>query len=367
MALSSHERFELKKLFKQLEKKQGSHTELVSVYIPSGYEITKITNQLAQEQGTAVNIKSSATRKNVLDALERMLQHLRLYKQTPPNGLAAFSGNVAEREGQSDVQVWSMEPPIPLKIKLYRCDKKFVLEPLQEMLDTHEEYGLVVMDRRDATMALLRGKTIIPLHKTHSQVPGKHKTGGQSARRFEHLRDIASHEHFVKVGEYMKEYFLSRPNLKGILLGGPGPTKYDFHDGNYITTEVKKKIIAIKDISYTDEFGLQELLDRSQDVLANEEVADEKKIMNVFLERLGKQGSTVTYGEAHTRHALELGAVDTLLLSEKLDETKIEEFEEIAKQYGTTVKIISDETREGEQLKALGMIAALLRYPLDIS
>lgn len=365
MAVSENERFHLKKLIKELDSHGARHTEFVTVYVPAGYDLNKIIQQLAQEQGTATNIKSAQTRNNVIDALERMIQHLRLYKGTPPNGLAAFSGNVAEREGQSDVQVWSVEPPIPVKMRLYRCDKQFVLEPLQELLDAKEEYGLVVMDRRDATIALLKGKAIVILSKTHSHVPGKFKTGGQSARRFERLRDIAAHEHYVKVGDYMKEQFLSRPNLKGIILGGPGPTKNDFYDGAYITNDVKKKIIAVKDITYTDEFGVQELLERSQDTLADEEVADEKKIMSKFFEMLAKQSTHVSYGKDHVRKALEMGAVDTLLLSEDLDDSVIEEFEQIAKSMGSSIKIISVETREGAQLRDIGKIAAILRYQIE--
>ena len=100
MTVSSKQRHILKKFIKDLASFKGRHTELVSVYIPQGYDMNKIINHLAQEQGTATNIKSTSTRKNVPDALERMIQHLRLYKKTPEHGLAAFAGNVAEREGQ---------------------------------------------------------------------------------------------------------------------------------------------------------------------------------------------------------------------------------------------------------------------------
>ena len=179
MALSTKQKHKLKKFIKELSNYKGRHTELVSVYAPQGYDMNKIINHLSQEQGTAVNIKSTSTRKNVIDALEKMIQHLRLYKKTPENGLAAFAGNVAEREGQEDVRVWSIEPPIPLKTRIYRCDKKFQLDLLSDMMETKEVYGFVVMDRRDATLAFLKGKTIIPIVKTHSEVPGKTRAGGQ--------------------------------------------------------------------------------------------------------------------------------------------------------------------------------------------
>jgi len=244
MSITEKQKHQLKKFIKELEQYRGKHTELVSVYVPQGYDIVKIIHHLDQEKGTATNIKSASTRKNVIDALEKMTQHLRLYKRTPENGLAVFSGNVAEREGQQDFEVWSIEPPIPLKTRIYRCDKEFVLELLRDMLKTKEVYGLVIVDRRDAIIAHLKGKTIIPLMKTHSEVPGKTKAGGQSAARFERLREGAKKDHFKKVAEYMKEKFLKDKNLKGIIVGGPGPTKYDFIDSGYITADVKNKIIA---------------------------------------------------------------------------------------------------------------------------
>ncbi len=798
MSLTETQRFHLKKFIKELEKYRGKHTELVSVYIPQDYDLNKIINHLAQEQGTASNIKSASTRKNVTDALERMIQHLKLFKTTPPNGLVVFSGNVAEREGQQDFKVWSIEPPMSLKTRIYRCDKEFVLDILREMLETKEVYGLVVMDRRDANIALLKGKTIIPLVKTHSEVPGKFKAGGQclvkgtliqstdglvlpienfhnpksvksiiiknlsivdsaivdkcdtkkeevykiitkyprleiqaskdhiffvsttdgliekaaeelkvgdflimpekidiegelqeinskkytkqhyhqnvniklpetlnpdfaqflgyfigdgcaetdritffeqdkqvalaykkkfekyfnlkisyrfrksknyhqlrftsrplirlirnefpeikktvdteipekilkskdevvaaflgglfdaegyaikergvalginnkrlacqiqfillrfsilsslheydnraniysknyrytvditekeslelfrkyisfasfekskrlnslinkkshksnvrqiitpgkkireiieqvgynlqlfpkvtnffrnermmskqtfknsilsnikdiklykqleliyripilpvkihkidivdkntemvdisvkdksfiangiivhnSAQRFHRIVEGAAKDHYKKVAEYMKEAFLNMEGLKGIIVGGPGPTKYDLVEGDFITNEVKKKIIAIKDLSYTEEFGLEELLEKSQDVLAQEEVTEEKKIVGRFLEMLATKQNMVAYGEADVMNKLKIGVVDTLLLSEDLSEEKIDEFEKEAQSVGTNIKIISTQTREGAQLRDLGKVAAILRY-----
>ncbi len=362
MSLTERDKHNLKKLIRELEGYRGRHTELVTVYVPAGYDLVKIMQHLAQEQGTASNIKSASTRKNVTDALERMIQHLRTIGKTPPNGFAAFSGNIAEREGQSNVQVFSLEPPLPLNIRMYRCDKEFVLDPLREMCEEKEIYGLVVLDRRDATIAMLKGKAIIPLVKTHSEVPGKFKAGGQSAHRFEMNRELAAKAHFKKVADYLKEQFLENKELKGILVGGPGPTKYEFVDGNFITDQLKRKIIAVKDLSYTEEFGLQELVDRSQDVLLAEEVAKEKEIMLKFFTLLSTKQGMVAYGHQEVRQKLEMGAVEVLLLSEALDDKTIDEYDALAKQFNTEVRIISTETREGVQLRDIGRIAAILRY-----
>ncbi|MBN1275803.1 helix-turn-helix domain-containing protein [Candidatus Woesearchaeota archaeon] len=867
--LTAKERHHLKQFIKDIEQYRGRGTELVSVYIPAGYDINAINTHIAQEQGTASNIKSKQTRDNVINALERMIQHLKLFPKTPPNGLAAFSGNVAEREGQQDYQVWSIEPPVPLNTRIYRCDKEFVTEPLRDLVEDKEVYGLVVMDRRDATIALLKGKTIVPLTKTHSEVAGKTRAGGQclskdtlvqiadgsleqikklhnpfvvkaaditngtindspitdkwdtkekqsliittksprlqvtaspdhtffvstkigveekkaryltdkdvlvmpekiavkgsvqslkanqfynafiineqgrkllkkkreekgflqrelakkigatqtyisfveigkrnsnrkllkdlcktldidyasflkehttpslrgeislsekltpafaqfigylmgdgtierdritffeqekevaaqyrktyencfnisvsyrfrksknyhqlrftsrplvrlikeifpeirqardssipekimrspdktvaaflkgffdaegyvrergislginnkslaqqiqmallrfsiissiheydnkqnpysderrftiditekqslrlfrkhigftlsrksstlessiksktekstvrqiitpgttvrkiiekagynlelfpkvnnffrdermmsketfkrsimgqvkdkkllaklqeihdnellpvqiasirkgkkmlmtdisvkqenfiangllvhnSAPRFARLREGATKDHYKKVADYMKDNFLFMEGLKGIILGGPSTTTNDFMNKDYLTGDVKKKIIATKDLSYTDEFGLQELLEKSQDVLAEEEVAKEKEIMQRFFNKLAKEPDSASYGLEATRKAMELGAVDVLLLSEELDDKTEEELEQKAEQFGSSVEIISTDTREGAQLRDLGKVAAILRFPVQ--
>ncbi|MEM2916253.1 MAG: peptide chain release factor aRF-1 [Candidatus Woesearchaeota archaeon] len=362
MSITAHEKFNLKKFIRELESYKAAHTEFVTVYVPAGYDLTKIIQHLVQEQGTASNIKSASTRNNVIDALERMIQHLRVIGRTPPNGIAVFSGNILAREGKSDVRVWSIEPPVPLKMRLYKCEKNFDLDILRDMLETKEVYGLVVIDARDAMLALLKGKTIVPLTKTHSHVPGKFKAGGQSAVRFQRNREIAVKDHFGKVAELMKEQFFTLEGLKGIIIGGPGPTKYEFVDSGLITADLKKKILGIKDLSYTEEFGLEELVDKSQDILSHEEIASEKKIVGRFLELLATKPNIVAYGETEVKRMLEMGAVETLLLSEALPGEKIEEFEEIAKRFGTEVMIISTETREGAQLKDIGKYGAILRY-----
>jgi len=360
--IDEKQRYKLKKFIKELENFKGRGTELVSVYVPADYDLNKITTHISQEQGTATNIKSKQTRDNVINALERIIQHLKLYPRTPPNGLVLFAGNVAEREGQQDYKVWSIEPPLPMRQRVYRCDKEFVLEPLRDMLNDEEAYGLVAMDRREATIALLKGKTIIPLTSTESMVPGKFKAGGQSSVRFARNRELAAKDFYDKVAMLMKDNFFEMKELKGIIIGGPGPTKYEFVDGNHITQQLKDKIIGIKDLSYTDQFGLQELLDKSQDILAEEAGVGEKKIMGRFLEMLSKNPGMISYGKSECMRLLKMGVVEVILVSETAEDEVIEEIIKEAENFGTNVEIISTETREGNQLKEIGGYGAILRY-----
>ena len=123
-------------LVERLGSIRGRHTELVSVLIPAGFNKDSVTRQLEGEKSTANNIKSKATRKNVIDALERVIRYLKGIKETPENGLALYCGNTSENEGQPNIELFDIHPVRPLNTRGYRCDQVFVVEPLKEMLDT---------------------------------------------------------------------------------------------------------------------------------------------------------------------------------------------------------------------------------------
>ncbi len=189
----------LKKLLQELEEKKGRHTELVSVYVPAGFSLNEINTLLANEIALTQNVKSKAVRKNVTDALTKIVQHLKLYKRTPEHGLAIFCGNVAEQEGQTDIKIWAVEPPEPLTVKMYWCDQRFELEPLSQQLKEKEVYGLVVFDTKEATIGLLKGKTIQVLRHLDSIVPGKFIKGGQCL--VPETLVVASDGNILRIGE----------------------------------------------------------------------------------------------------------------------------------------------------------------------
>jgi peptide chain release factor subunit 1 len=353
--------YKLRKLIEELEKMKGRHTELVSVYIPKGFNIQEIVNMLRQEYTLTENVKNKTVRNNVLGAIDKILQELRFYTKTPQNGLILFAGNVSEVEGQVDIKVWVIEPPEPIEIKKYWCDQKFELEPLQDMVAEKELYGLLVLDNREAIIGLLKGKKIEVLREIESIVPGKTRKGGQSSQRYERVREGLINDWYKKIAEDAREYFSKFPNLKGIIVGGPGPAKNDFYDGSYLLTDVKKKVLGVKNVGYTNEQGLEELVLRSQDILAEAAIAKEKALLQKFFEELRKESGLVTYGRTNVEKALELGAVEIILINESLED---EALTEKAKQYNTTVEIVSRDTREGEQLYQIGGIAAILRWKI---
>jgi peptide chain release factor subunit 1 len=257
---------------------------------------------------------------------------------------------------------------------------------------------------------MLRGNRVELLKYMTSQVPGKHGKGGQSQQRFERLTEIAAHEWFKKCGEKASEILRGEDNLQGIFVGGPGPTKKYFVDEEYLHYEIQQKIVETFDTGYTDEYGLRELVDAASQTRSDLKVSKEKKLMKKFLREITKREKGLSvYGEEHIRKALQMGAVDTILLSEDLrryrvtlkcpscnfkiektfKEEELEDFEppectecdsqmqmEIEKKVdlideisaladntGANVELISRDSEEGEALfSAFDGIAGILRF-----
>jgi len=356
-------KLKLLRIVRDLSKKRARHTEFITVYIPAGYNIQGTIDQISSELGTARNIKTTSTRKNVTGALEKMLQTLRLYKRTPEHGLAIFSGNISEREGQMDFKVWEIEPPEDLRVKMYKCDQVFYLEPLMEQIETKIVYGLLVVDRREANLAFLKGKHIIPIMRLDSMVPGKFRVGGQSAQRFARTIEGMAKDWYKKVGDKAIKSF-NPHEIAGLIVGGPGPTKEDFVKGDFLSTDLKNKVIAVKNIGYTDEYGLKELVEKSEDVLKESEAMLEKKAVEKVLTLLATRKELVAKGEENVKRALEMGAVEELIISESLDESIFDQMIDKAHETGADVIIVTNRTQEGKQIESLGKAAAILRYAL---
>ena len=412
---TSLELFRLKKTLQTLASKEGRGTELVSLYVPPGKQISDVLNQLRDEYGTASNIKSTTTRKNVLDAIVRVQQRLKLFKEPPENGLVIFCGAIPQNgAGSERIETYVITPPEPIHINLYRCDARFHTEYLQEMLREKETYGILLVDASNATIATLQGKKLNIVRQMYSGVAGKTRAGGQSARRYERLRDAQLNSYYTSLGRHANEAFLSIENLKGIILGGPGPTKFDFEKGEYLNYQLKNKIIEVIDTAYVEEQGVKEVVEKAPEVMKKVRYIEERKIMQQFLYEVGHDTGKITYGEEEVRRALESGAVNILLLSEGLEMTRVtvkcsacgyqeqhtvknktmQEFEQslagkacpkcgatslsitdkedvvddfarLAEYTNTQVEIISTETEEGQMLKnSFGGVAAILRFKL---
>ena len=398
-------RYDFKKAMQEIKDYRGKGTELISVYVPYGKLISDVMAYLRDEESQASNIKSKTTMKNVTGAIDSIMARLKTFDKAPPNGIVIFCGQVPRAGDQTKMVQYTIQPPEAITAFLYRCDAMFFTEPLDSMLVDKRYYGLITIDRHEATIGMLAGTKVTVLKHFDSLVPSKHHQGGQSSVRFERLIEIAAHEFYKKVADACTVCFLDDIlDMEGILVGGPGMTKDFFINNNYLHHELMKKVVKpFFDTGYTDESGLKELVNAAQGTIVNMQITSEREIMQRLFREIRKEdGGLSAYGEAQVRAAGAMGAVETFLISSELKKSRIkiqcnqghvheltvddsdasvlcpvcgqttkvidsrdlvDDFFELSETYNAKIQLISGDSEEGVMLlKAFGGIAALLRF-----
>ncbi|MCH7876690.1 MAG: peptide chain release factor aRF-1 [Thaumarchaeota archaeon] len=406
--------YKIRKTLEELSQKSGRGTELISVYIPKGKQLHEIISTLQQEQGTADNIKSDLTRTHVVDSLGKVVQRLKLYKKTPEKGLVVFCGALPPEGGgplgSEVVKVWEVEPPKDLKQYLYRCDDHFHVDILKDMLKDDNLIGFLAIDAKDAGWGLLYGDKIEVLSQTGSGVAGKHRQGGQSAKRFQKLREMELSYFYNRVAETTREYFIDIYPIKGLIISGPGPTKEDFINGNYLEYRLQDMIINTIDASYAGAEGIREAFAKSSDILGDFRMVEEKKLVEDLFREINSHSRKGSYGLQEIIEYLKNNVIKTLIINDntnlhrvegkckrckhiqeeiverpqvipkkteytnnpcpscKAMEVNVNEqdvvdyLELLAAKTGTQLEVISGSAEHGIMLASLGKVGAILRY-----
>lgn len=404
--------WKIKKLIKSLEAARGNGTSMISLIIPPKDQISRVAKMLADEFGTASNIKSRVNRLSVLSAITSVQQRLKLYSKVPTNGLVVYCGTIVTDDGKEKKVNIDFEPFKPINTSLYLCDNKFHTEALNALLADDNKFGFIVMDGNGALFGTLCGNTREVLHKFTVDLPKKHGRGGQSALRFARLRLEKRHNYVRKVAETAVQLFISndRPNVTGLILAGSADFKTELSQSDMFDQRLQAKVLKLVDVSYGGENGFNQAIELASEVLANVKFIQEKKLIGRYFDEISQDTGKYCFGIDDTLKALEMGAVDTLIVWENLeihrivlknhqtDEDKVlhlnpeqekdktytvdsetgVELELVEKQpllewlannykgFGATLEIITDKSQEGAQFcKGFGGIGGILRYRVD--
>jgi len=318
---------------------------------------------LRQEASIAQNIKLKRTRDAVESAITSAIDRLVTINKVPETGLVMFCG---QNFDTNEFKCYMFSPPEKVTVYFYRTDKQFHTEFLEDMVETSDVYGLLIVERDQGTIGLLRGSRIEVLDEEEGYVPGKHMMGGQSQRRIDRIIEELYHDFLKSFGEKVNSYFLpylESGKLKGILLGGPGYAKKDFYDSDYLDYRLKKLILLpLVDIGYQGEAGLREMVMKSKDLLKNQKYVEIEDLIEELKYHMAKDDGLVVYGIEEVNKALSMGAVDKMIVYDE-GRPELEKIAQEAEKYGTKVYIVGEEVPEAEWVrKTFGGLVGKLRY-----
>jgi len=369
--------WKIKKLIKSLEMARGNGTSMISLILPPKDQISRAAKMLADEFGTASNIKSRVNRLSVLSAITSTQQRLKLFSKVPPNGLVIYCGTILTDDNKEKKVNIDFEPFKPINTSLYLCDNKFHTEALQELLESDDKFGFIVMDGNGSLFGTLAGNTREILHKFSVDLPKKHGRGGQSALRFARLRLEKRHNYVRKVAETATQMFIShdKVNVQGIVLAGSADFKNDLAQSDIFDQRLVAKVLKTVDVSYGGENGFNQAIELSSETLQNVKFVQEKKLISKYFEEISQDTGKFCFGIKDTLQALEMGAVQTLIVFENeptmrytlknasTAEEKVLHLDKAGE--ANQSNFVASDGAELETIEKVQLVGGILRYKVD--
>jgi peptide subunit release factor 1 (eRF1) len=287
----------------------------------------------------------------------------RIVPKEYPNGAVVFcSEDLAE----------IFHPPMPLKGRVYDCGRQFKTSVIQDAINTQlgPAHGLIVIDGSDAAfgkvqglgISVAAGPVITDLGHLGAHIAGRTRRGGQSALRYSRLRDESELAFLRKVAEKAATLL---SEVSGIIVAGKADMKHKLVAE--LPGPLKKQVMCTVDLSCNaGPEGLRLAALRAVESVVSAGDCQEDRDLQQFLELTLKEELMCCYGEAETVRALQMGAVDRLLLSADLQTNlSADEWKSLAAWHGTRIVEIHPRTEKGSEFcKSFG-VGACFRWPLE--
>ena len=282
-------------------------------------------------------------------------------------------------------------------------------------MEDDDKFGFIVMDGNGSLYGTVQGSAREVLHKFSVDLPKKHGRGGQSALRFARLRLEKRHNYVRKVAEMATQLFVPNgqsPNIQGLVLAGSAEFKQQLMRSDLFDQRLSKIVIKMVDVSYGGEQGFNQAIEYSADTLGAVKLMKEKKLLQKYMDEISLDTGKYCFMVDDTLKALELGAVEDLIVWENLEMTRyvlrnstsseesivyltpeqeknesffqdkesgvelevvekesmVEWLANHYKDYGCKLEFVTDKSGEGTQfVKGFGGIGGILRWKVDFA
>jgi len=259
----------------------------------------------------------------------------------------------------------NIKPDKPLTIVKPKW-QKHQIQRLQTA--SHAETPPIIVlsiDDEEYCVAVLRQYGIDVKAEARTRLPGKL----EAEKRAEAVQGF-----FRSILQPLRETWtsLQRPAIAVI---GPGFMKNSFV--KYVHSkapETAESIVDMKSVNSSGLSGIQEALRSGvlTKTLKHVRIAEETRLIEELLRRIGKETRNATYGFNEVTTAVQYGAVEKLLIAdaalrETTDEkrTILESIMRQVEEKSGQVIIMSADHEAGAKLQGLGGVGALLRFPIS--
>jgi protein pelota len=234
--------------------------------------------------------------------------------------------------------------------------KKYELDRLREAQAAAKrpKLGVLIMDERDAEFFIIR----------EYGIEGAGSASTEGGKYVEERKDIKN-KWYSEIAGLMKQKELGQ-----LVVAGPGFEKDNLMRFLKDREPALAKKILVESTGNTGQQAVYELVTKGtiDKIVKESRFADETKMIEQLVYEISREKPKAAYGPANVRKALEYGAVDKLLVVDKLlfeNRAKLEPLLDLAERHKAKVVIVSSENEVSRKLEAFGGIAGLLRFAVE--
>ena len=295
------------------------------------------------DKGERIKVRIALTVEKI--SLDDVLDRLRVA------GTISESSNESVPHGSHHSFILKINDGITISKKKWLPIEKKLLESSNNQIG----FVLVAIDTTDCGIARLRGTHLEFMPNMYSGSGGKrYKTNFNIEKFFDKVQQAISS--IIKEGDTM-------------VIFGPGETKKRF--ANFISKLQKFKNQVVEGIDSGGEDGIYTFTKSQtmQEIMSDSKLAKASSIIDEVMLLANKKSNKFTMGFDETFSANQMGAVESLVFSDKAiqenDEQKMIDFLNDVESKGVKIYSVDSSTDIGLRVTGLGGIVSLLRYAIE--
>jgi len=128
------------------------------------------------------------------------------------------------------------------------------------------------------------------------------------------------HNYIRRVAETAVKSFITdeKINVTGLVLAGSAEFKKELGQSDLLDGRLSSKILAVVDVAYGGENGFNQAIELTNETLANVKFVRERNLISRFFTEVAQDTRKYCYGIHDTLRAIEMGAVESIILWEDL-------------------------------------------------
>ena len=216
-------------------------------------------------------------------------------------------------------------PPDKISKSYYKCDKYFHLDTVMAMYqEISKNYGIILLSGREYRIYLAKisksNKEFKLLKSDEQRLQNKHRRGGQSSVRFEHIRVEKRNIYTKQIAELVVKTFMVNNNtectVEGLVIAGPADIKKEVMEQDIFHQYFSKNIIKIMTCDVIDDTTIYKVYDEANLSTYSEK---DKKILDELSDLINKASDRLVFG-LDVWNALEENLIEKLIISDQFDQ-----------------------------------------------